>query len=210
MNRALSPARLADKEKPPRRDPGGKCESSGWRSALDGVAPLPILTLGGGDGQPHFLADRTRQEAAHRMRLPIRGFHDLLQGGSAGPFQQFQNLFGLAPWRAPVSVFGSLRPLALLAPCFGELDLFPDLRFEGATCGFCARVLAFLVAAGFWAVPATAGIVCSSVVVVISHFSFRGDGRGHDMDRSGAPKKQANSAEKERWRRNRDGASEAS
>jgi hypothetical protein len=52
--------------------------------------------------------------------------------------------------------------------------------------------LAFVVAFGSWAVAVAAGADCSSVVVVISHFSFRGDGRGHDMDRSGAPKKQAN------------------
>jgi len=39
----------------------GTCEVLG----LDGVGALSVLALGGGDSQPHFLAYRAGQEAAH-------------------------------------------------------------------------------------------------------------------------------------------------
>src|SRR5207253_4087204 len=47
--------RGTDKEKPPRRNPGGQKEPIGWVSAFDRVAVLPVLGLGGRDCQPHLL-----------------------------------------------------------------------------------------------------------------------------------------------------------
>jgi hypothetical protein len=73
----------------------------------------------------------------------------------------------LLPWRAPGSVFTGWAALAPLARFFAGVVLFPDLRFEGATCGFCARVLAFLVASGFSAVCVAGADSWFSVVSVV-------------------------------------------
>jgi len=73
VNRALSAAaHRPDKEKPPRRNPGGKCESRWRRSALDGIAALAIFALAGRDEQSHFLSDCAGEEPADGMRLPAR------------------------------------------------------------------------------------------------------------------------------------------
>src|SRR5437879_10611562 len=58
----------------------------------DAVGTLAVATLEGLDGSPHLLSDRARQKAAYGMRLPAGCLHKLLQRGSAGPFQQLENL----------------------------------------------------------------------------------------------------------------------
>src|SRR6266851_3435586 len=63
---------------------------------FDRVGALSVLALGGGDDQPPFLAYRAGQEAADRMRKPACGFHQFLRSGAAGPFQQVEDLGGLA------------------------------------------------------------------------------------------------------------------
>jgi hypothetical protein len=45
-------------------NPGGAWRTNRCRSALDGIAPLAVLALGGGHGQPHLLTDRPGQEPA--------------------------------------------------------------------------------------------------------------------------------------------------
>ena len=50
-------------------DPDGQKEPNGWASGFDGVAALFVLGLGGGDRQPHLLAQGAGQEPADRMRL---------------------------------------------------------------------------------------------------------------------------------------------
>src|ERR1039457_7603440 len=60
----------------------------------DRVPALPVLGLGGPDRQPHLLAQGTGQEPSDRVRLPAGGFHDFLQAGSAGAFQQVEDLGG--------------------------------------------------------------------------------------------------------------------
>src|SRR5881396_2790360 len=72
-----------DKEKPPRRNPGGQKEPYRWASAFDRVAVLPVLGLGGRDCQPHLLAQDAGHKATDRMRLPAGSFHEFLPGGTA-------------------------------------------------------------------------------------------------------------------------------
>src|SRR5205085_12185829 len=90
-----------------------------WRSALYSIATLPVLTLGGRDGQPHLLADRARQKTANAVRLPGRSFHQFLQRGSVRPFQQVQDLGGLAAVAGTAALFWGLgrflSPAGLLA-----------------------------------------------------------------------------------------------
>jgi len=88
--------RGTDKEKPPRRNPGGMKEPNRWASAFDRVAALFVLGLGGGDRQPHLLAQGAGEEAPDRMCLPAGGFPEFLQGGAAGAPQQVEDLGGLA------------------------------------------------------------------------------------------------------------------
>src|ERR1019366_313934 len=73
-------ARGRDKEKPPRRNPGGQKEPNRWASAFDRVAALPVLGLDGRDRQPHLLAQGAGQEPTDGVSLPAGGFHKFLQG----------------------------------------------------------------------------------------------------------------------------------
>src|SRR5205085_2786854 len=47
-------------------------------------------------------------EAANRVGLPVGGFHQILQGGSAGPFQQVEDLGRLAPLAGVFALFTGL------------------------------------------------------------------------------------------------------
>ena len=76
------------------------------------------------------------------MRLPAGGFHEFFQGGAAGPFQQVQDLGGLA------ALAGASRCLPLLGG-FGRFVAFlaavaflAPLLLAGATRGFRARTFA--------------------------------------------------------------------
>ena len=51
-----------EREKPPRRNPGGQCGQIGWFSAFDRVGALPVFAFRGRHGQPHFLTDRAGQD----------------------------------------------------------------------------------------------------------------------------------------------------
>jgi hypothetical protein len=53
--------RETDKEKPPRRNPGGQREPNRWTSVCDRIAALPTLGLGGLDCQAHLLAQGAGQ-----------------------------------------------------------------------------------------------------------------------------------------------------
>src|SRR3984885_6195521 len=96
-----------DKEKPPRRNPGGQCKRLRFFSALDPVAALPVLALGGCHGQSHFLADGARQEPAYGMRLPAGDFHQFFGCDAARSFEQAQYLVGFAA----LAGLGGLRAL---------------------------------------------------------------------------------------------------
>src|SRR5277367_2728700 len=64
--------------------------------AADRIPAFVVFALGGCYGQPHLLADGTRQEAPNRMRLPAGSFHQFLACYATGSFKQFQNLVSLA------------------------------------------------------------------------------------------------------------------
>jgi hypothetical protein len=53
-----------DKEKPPRRNPGGQCESRLWRSALDGIGTLAIFALSRSDGWKFDEMAQERQQGS--------------------------------------------------------------------------------------------------------------------------------------------------
>src|SRR5579859_5964089 len=90
--RTKAPGRGTDKEKPPRRSPGGQKEPNRWASAFDRVAALPALGLGGLNCQAHILAQGAGQEPTDRVRLPAGGFREFLQSGAAGALHQVEDL----------------------------------------------------------------------------------------------------------------------
>src|SRR5260370_30332336 len=57
---------------PPESGPGGGWDRSWWRSALNRVGALPVLALGGFDGESHFLAQCAADEPPDTVRLPVR------------------------------------------------------------------------------------------------------------------------------------------
>jgi hypothetical protein len=64
--------------------------------ARDGVHAFYAATFGGFDLQTHFLAERSRKEAAHGVGLPAGGFHQFGQGRALGLFQEGDDMGSLA------------------------------------------------------------------------------------------------------------------
>jgi len=94
--RGIEVAAEGGRRKPPERNPGGEWKQTGGRLGFERISALPIIALGGCDTELHLFAERAANESSDRMRLPFRGFHDLLHRSPAGALQQFQNLSGLA------------------------------------------------------------------------------------------------------------------
>ena len=88
--------------------------------ARDGVHAFYAATFGGFDLQTHFLAERSRKEAAHGVGLPAGGFHQFGQGRALGLFQEGDDMGALAAL-APRSGLG-LGPAfrRFLAPTGGS------------------------------------------------------------------------------------------
>jgi hypothetical protein len=61
---------------------GGGRERAMFTSGFDRVAAFPVSGPGGNNVQAHLLAQRARDEAPDRMRLPGGCLHDLVQGGA--------------------------------------------------------------------------------------------------------------------------------
>jgi len=130
-------ARSPDKEKPPRRNPGGQCESGWWRSALDGVVSFPVLALSRHHSPTHLLSDRSREEPAHAVRQPTGSFHEISHGGAAWLFQQFEHLFCLGFCSDTIGLCrrGLIRRLRALFGGGGLLTrLAPGRRNTGLLC----------------------------------------------------------------------------
>ena len=96
--------------------------------ARDGVHAFYAATFGGFDLQTHFLAERSRKEAAHGVGLPAGGFHQFGQGRALGLFQESDDMGALAAL-APRSGLG-------LGPAFRRLPAPPGLS---GRLGFCGR-----------------------------------------------------------------------
>ena len=141
MNRALRIARHPERETPPGGYPAARRKRKGGNSGFDGVGALPVLALGGCDGQAHLLADSPRQEPADGMRLPAGGFHQFLGCCAAGPLQQVQDLGGLA------AVAGAGGFLLAFGRFLRRTGLLPRLsllrRNVGATCANTGRLSGF-------------------------------------------------------------------
>jgi len=148
-------------------------ESGGWREAdfaasgLDRVGARAVLSLRGQNREAQLLADGPRKEAAHGIRLPARGAHQLYAGDSTRPFQQVENL----------SLLPSREPLAFVAPLgafFAGLAFLPDLAFLAATGARRGAAGAFFFALGLATVVFTSAVAVSSVLFVIRLFFLWG------------------------------------
>ena len=131
--------------------------------ALNRVAALLTLDLGGHEREPEFLANGFGQEPT-RCGLARRSLSSVRKRGAVRPLQKFEDLLGLAPLpraRFLLGGFGGLRALGgLLSGCRARAGL------EGLFFSIRRRH---------------------------REFSLRGNHRGQDIHRSGREDKQANS-----------------
>src|SRR5579862_8908213 len=146
---------------------------------LDRVVALAVLALGGGNVQAHLLTDGPGQEPAHGMRLPAAGFLEFLGGRATRPFQQVEDLGGLAAIPCGSAL---LFALARFGRFLGRGGLLPRLALLGrdvrALFGNTGRFRGFGLRS--YADGRRFGLFSSGHV-----FSFGGDYRGRDMNRSG-------------------------
>ncbi len=63
------------RETPPGANPAARMDREGPESALDGVAAVAVLALGGRNGQPQLLTQGAADEAADAVRLPSCSLH---------------------------------------------------------------------------------------------------------------------------------------
>ena len=119
------------------------------------MAALPVLALGGRDGQPHLLADGPGQEPAQGMRQPASRFEQFLGGYSAGPLQQIEDRRCLAAVPGTggfLSAFGRFLGWGSLLPRLGlggrngratcaNSGLFRGLRLGRRSARRCFRLL---------------------------------------------------------------------
>jgi hypothetical protein len=190
---AESASGIADKEKPPRQDPGGTKDLFRWPSPLERVTALPVLDLGGCDGQSHLPAQDARDKSSDRVSLPAGGFHEILSGGASGAPQQVKELGALGAVSGTDRLLG--RPGRLRAPVgllrsgslggrltLGRRDVPP----------VCGNPRPF---GGSWSPGWDAGLIvyCFFRNNVHSVFSFSGDYRDDHISHSGSPQLQADS-----------------
>src|SRR5260370_16238171 len=190
--RTKAPARGTDKEKPPRRNPGGQKEANRGASVFERVAALRVLGLRGGDRPPHLLPQGAGQEPTNRVRLPAGGFHEFLQGGAAGVLQQVEYLGGLAALAGAGCLLGRLgRPRAFGSPLRrAGLPARPSVvrRNVSLLCGG-PRLFGRLWLLGRGSGLGVGGFCWNAVHIV---FSFVGDYRD-PMDHSGSSQLPPNS-----------------
>jgi hypothetical protein len=165
-------------------------------SGFDGVAALAVLALGRRDSESHLLSNRPGEEATHGMRLPPGSFHQLLGCNAPGPLQQVQHLGRLAAVaRSPLSASfrraGGLGFRGRFGRFLGSAGLLGPFALGGRDVGALFRNPDLFV--GF-RLFARRGLGSARFFSCHLRFSFGGDYRVHDMDHSGAPGKQANSA----------------
>jgi len=91
-----TPVAPAERQKPPRLNPGGSWRLLPLYPTSYALGALSILCFGGRYDQAHFLAISSGQESPHGMRLPARRFHQLLGGDTVRPPEQVQDHGGFA------------------------------------------------------------------------------------------------------------------
>src|ERR1039457_4301945 len=191
-----------DEEKPPRRNPGGQKEPISWASAFDRVTALPVLGLGGRDRQPHLLAQGDGQEPADRVRLPVGGFHEFLQGGAAGALQQVKDLGGLAALAGAGCRLGRLGRLGAFVSFLRRAGLLARRGLRRRNVGpLCRGPRLF---GGLWLRGRGSGLGVDGYCWNAVHraFSLGGDHRDH-IDHSGLPELQADSDGNPTWAEDR-------
>src|SRR5258708_11014546 len=196
-------SREADTRKKPAAAGAGRAEA-GWVLMLLGEAvnALAVLAFRRFNLQPHFLAEGAGNKAAYAVGLPVRGFHNVLQTGSAGLFQQLQDLFGLAPLPGAGRLLCSLGALGGFSALFRRGGLLGRLGLGRRNVGLPWRAVGlrrgFRLRGSFGA-----GLGGLFFGRERRHRSFSSavDYRGHDIHHSGAPEKQANCAvnRERRW-----------
>jgi hypothetical protein len=183
------------RETPPGKYPAARTGRGGPDLGFHGITALPILALGGGHSQPHFLANGARQEAADGMRLPAGGLDQFLRRNAPWPFQQVEDLFRLAAMAGAGGLGWDLGALGAFSAllCWG--GLLARLGLRGRDVGLPWRDAGLRV--GFLLLGSS-GAGLGGLFFGSEHrhrsFSSAVDYRGHDMDHSGARQKQANSA----------------
>jgi hypothetical protein len=191
--------KYVDKEKPPRLKLGGKNKSIGWASALQRIAALSVLDLGGCHFQAHLPAKHAGNKSANRVSLPARGFHEIRAGSTPGAPQQVQEFGSFAA----LAAVGSL--LARLGRLGGRVGfLRPGTPFGRLALGrrdvarVCADTWPFRRTwlAGWGILLGIGGIFWNNVHF---DFSFGGDYRDDHINHSGSLRLQANSAGGDRW-----------
>ena len=172
------------REKPPGRCPAANA-LAGF-SALDGVGPLAVLALGGGDASPSFFPTVPDRNPRTLCGCQPVAFISSLAVAPPGRFSRSSTLAALLPSRAPAAF------LAPLGAFLAGLDFLPRLSLLGrhvartfGTAGLLGgfRSLGDGVQSGFQC-------FCGRDHDVSP---LGGDYRGHDMDHSEAAERQANS-----------------
>lgn len=182
---------VPETKKPP-REPGGRKETMRLALALKRVGAFPALAFGRFNVEPHLLAQRRADEPSNRMRLPLGRLHDLLHGGSARALQQLQDLCGLAalPDGGLVGLLSAFRRF------LGRAGLLARLTLAGRNVGYLWASAGLF--GSFWGGCLVYGLALLDLFCVRCHHfvsSWRGDHRGHDIDHSEQPQRQAHSAE---------------
>ena len=163
--------------------------------AFDRVGPLPLFDLFRRDGQPHPLANRSREEAPDRVSLPSGGLHQFAQGGTLRAFQQIQNFGGFTALTGAIGRFCRLGGLWLFGPLLGLTGLSSGLGFRRRNPGLAWRGVGLCGGFRLSRRVRWGGLEGKSCGIRCCHnFSFRGSNRGHHIDRSVARNKQGNSA----------------
>ena len=108
---------------PPGGNPAARNGQDGRESGPNRIGALRIFAFGRHDRQSHLLAHGPGQEAADRMSLPARGLHQLRKGGAVRPFQQIEDLGGLASVPRRTLLLGGFGRLLCRAGLLGRLRL---------------------------------------------------------------------------------------
>src|SRR6266567_5828439 len=93
----MSRMKLLKKRTPASNDLGGVRAAIWGTSTFHRVRPYSIRAGCRSDCQAHLLSQRTADETADAMGLPISSGHEILQTGPFGPFQQLNYLVCFTP-----------------------------------------------------------------------------------------------------------------
>jgi len=140
--------RYLDKEKPPRKNPGGHKNPIGWASVLERIAALAVRDFGRRDFQAHLPAQHARNKSPYRVSLPAVAFMRSALVAPPERFSRSRNLAVLLPWRLLVAFLRDLTDFAALLGFFARAACLADLPLDGATWRACAPTRGFFAGVG--------------------------------------------------------------